>query len=320
MGRTNVWEECVGSDELRGAFLGASITDGYLANISYCSCLERYMNEERERRSLPAMQTKVLASPGTTSMWGMFCLEALLEVRPRFVFLEYSVNDYKDAKHREAYEGMVRRCLRAGALPVVLILTSQYEYSCRGHMTRIARHYGVPVIDAGETLFREIGAGRIGWQQYSGDYIHPNDWGQQFIAECCVDGLKQVDMPCIEEAARRPALFGARYEHFHIQKCTELNVENPVFEAEFTGDELLVAYKCTNESWAGMMEVRVDGRYVSRIDSCDFTAWGNPVVESYSIEANESNSRRVTLTYVRRRESERVRVFYIGYIGELQVP
>lgn len=321
-----VWEQLCSLDEVHVAFLGGSITQGIQCSRPYGEVFIQELNAEREKRGMASATHRRMGSAGCTSLWGMFCLEEILSKKPQLVVLEYSVNDYKDSKHREAYEGLVRRVLAAGALPLVLILVSQYDYSCRSHMTKIGKHYGVPVVDAGIQLLQGIGEGLYSWQQYSSDYIHPNNWGQEFIFRCCREALEEYDTPEYAELLKRDPIFSKRYEDFHTAKGAELTEVSPTYEILFRGNELLLSYERTREPWTGMLEIRIDGKYMDMIDTFDFTAWGNSVVEFFyargqgSREEETTDLHRLTLTYVQRQKSEKVIVYAIGSVRELQVP
>ncbi len=323
MGRS-VWEQLCTEEQVHVAFLGGSITKGILCSRPYGEVFIAELNEERKKRGKASGTHHRMGNAGCTSLWGMFCLEELLAEHPKLVVLEYSVNDYKDQKHREAYEGLVRRVLAAGALPLVLILVSQHDYSCRSHMNRIGRHYGVPIVDAGISLLQGIEAGMYTWQQYSSDYIHPNFWGHEFIFRHCKEALCAYEAIEPRTLLTDDAVFATPYEHFYTVPGGELTAKGPIQEVLFQGNEVLVSYERTKEAWAGMIEVRIDGAYVGTIDTFDFTAWGNPVVESFyaedSLQENETDSHRLTLTYVQRQKSEKVIVYAIGSVRELQVP
>ncbi len=321
-----VWELLCSQEDVHVAFLGGSITKGILCSRPYGEVFIAELNAERQKRGIKLATHQRMGSAGCTSLWGMFCLEEILVRRPQLVVLEYSVNDYKDSKHREAFEGLVRRILAAGALPLVLILVSQYDYSCRSHMTKIGNRYGVPVVDAGIQLLQGIGEGRYSWQQYSSDYIHPNFWGQEFIFRCCRDALIAYEMPNVASLLDNEPMFSKRYEKFYTVKGAELTEASPTYEIMFRGNELLLSYERTKEAWTGMLEVRIDGKYVDMIDTFDFTAWGNSVVEFFyaggqgSREEETTDLHRLTLTYVQRQKSEKVIVYAIGSVRELQVP
>lgn len=92
-------------------------------------------------------------------------------------------------------EGIVRQIWRHNSLTdVVFVYTTNKNYAeqsyPRGRLCvslvesgKIARHYGIPEINMGQTLWRRIADGRETWDTLTVDTTHPTDRGYALYAE-----------------------------------------------------------------------------------------------------------------------------------------
>ncbi|MDG0813444.1 SGNH/GDSL hydrolase family protein [Cohnella rhizosphaerae] len=120
------------------------------------------------------------------------------------VFVEYAVNDhYADKEIRKrAREGLIRQLLAWGEADIVLVYTylqAMYADMSGGRvpdsvaeLEQLARHYGIGSIWAGLYAFEEVRKGRMDWDEWLPDGLHPTHRGK------------------LELRASRDRLFGAR--------------------------------------------------------------------------------------------------------------
>lgn len=168
------------------AYIGGSITegagggkDGCYARLSYEYFRDTYGIGENVEYVNAGLS-------GTPSNLGVLRLQRdVLSYKPDIVFVEFAVNDSQDAVSRESYESLVRTCLESENSPAVILLFNVLEggYSAQAHMKEIGSHYGLPMISAADALTEEFKAGRMKWQEYSGDYAHPNPEGHRLLCD-----------------------------------------------------------------------------------------------------------------------------------------
>jgi len=173
-------------------FIGGSITQGSLSSTPetcYAYLVYRWWAEKFARvRYLNA------GIGGTTSQFGAARVrEDLLSARPDVVFIEFSVNDADTDHFQETYEGLVRQVLAAGAA-VVLIHNICYDtgISAERIHAAVGRHYDLPCVSMGSTVYPAVVSGRIPNRQITPDDLHPNDAGHALVADVVKHLLNRV--------------------------------------------------------------------------------------------------------------------------------
>jgi lysophospholipase L1-like esterase len=153
---------------------------------------------------------------GTDANLGAFRLPSDVFGRGRvdLFFLEFAVNGGGIA----AMEGIVRQAKRLNPEIDIVIMyfanTKHIEDFQAGRVPtivqqheQVAEHYGIPAL----SLYREIGerlrAGKLTWEQFSGDSVHPKEEGCALYAACINDFLEQAwSNPNLQPAAPAAAL------------------------------------------------------------------------------------------------------------------
>jgi lysophospholipase L1-like esterase len=121
--------------------------------------------------------------------------------------LEFAVNDDQDARHdrvtaMRGLEGIIRQYFEAN--PTGDIISVQFvnpgilakaqageeAVSVAAHKA-VARHYGLPIVDVGLALSREIKAGKMTWETDYKD-THPNPTGYQFASDLITKVIKDT--------------------------------------------------------------------------------------------------------------------------------
>ena len=84
-------------------------------------------------------------------------------------------------------------------IAVVLLFTVlDSGYTCQEHMSKIGANYDLPMISVHDSVYEEIEAGRMTWQDYSNDQSHPNAYGHKCITDF-VDNYYQKVLPVVAE-------------------------------------------------------------------------------------------------------------------------
>lgn len=51
-------------------------------------------------------------------------------------------------------------------------------------MQKIGKHYNLGMISIKDAVWTQIQQGKMTWRDYSPDYVHPNNAGHAFMADC----------------------------------------------------------------------------------------------------------------------------------------
>lgn len=114
--------------------------------------------------------------------------QVLSNLTPDIIFLEYAVNNAYDLDYAASFEGMVQKILKANSLASIVIICTcdEHGYTCENYMVDIAAHYHLPAICISKALKAGEAFG-FQWNDYSMDNCHPNQTGQQLIADCILE-------------------------------------------------------------------------------------------------------------------------------------
>lgn len=273
------------------AFLGASVTKGEMVprGKDYVTILE-----EKWKNAFPVYrQTEFInaGTSGTLSGNAMFSVGELLEQKPDVVFLDYSVNDTGDAWLTEAFESLVYRLVRQGCSVVIVLFCNQHGHCTRGAMTKIARHYGLPLLDVGKLVMEHIQNGDFSWDDFASDYVHPNEFGHVFIAD---EILRFVEQERPENIFRKPVCpeqFCFQGIFCHLKIVPVVEYKKQCFRYEDIFSTIVVEYTQTPSPSNCSMDIFVDGKRIKTIERYSEFSWDNRVVTFLLSE--EENSRHV---------------------------
>jgi lysophospholipase L1-like esterase len=173
--------------------IGGSITVGAMASApdrSYAASVLAWW-----RASFPHSETRLVNAGigGTGSLYGAFRVQRdLLEAEPDVVIVEFAVNDaWVDGA---AYEGLLRQILARPNAPAVVLLFMMFQNGGGDQkmQSEVGAHYNLPMVSVRDALMPEFSAGRIRWQDYFFDNVHPNDAGHAFTARCVTALLEKT--------------------------------------------------------------------------------------------------------------------------------
>lgn len=273
----------------RIAFLGASVTKGEMVarGKEYVAVLE-----EKWKKAFPSCRKPEIINAGTSGTLSgnaMFSVEALIEKKPDIVFLDYSVNDTGDAWLVEAFESLVYRFVKQGSFVVILLFCNQSGHCTRGTMAKIARHYGIPLLDIGRTVMEHIRDGKFSWDDFASDYVHPNEFGHAFIADEILKFLRQENLcECSPiPVCPKDFCFGGIFCDLEIVPVREYENQKYRFERVFS--TIVVEYTQIPEPSECRMEIAVDGKWIKTIERHSDFSWNNRVVTFLLTEEKNSS-------------------------------
>jgi hypothetical protein len=205
-----------GSQPRKIAYLGHSVTAQALGY--------RVLLHERLRRATGQPHASINASLGGVGSLVSACLLDYLALRhqPEVCIIETSLADAAGATPASwvgpSVEGIVRRLLGSGVLPVIVHLPRNdigidRIQMAREAVTAVAAHYDVPEIDLGLTAP----------ESWLSDQVHTTPRGADAYATAILDVL--LDLPLTASRLATPTLL----DH-HLEGATVVGIQDPVVE------------------------------------------------------------------------------------------
>ena len=322
---SDVFQKAQNGEDITVAYIGGSITEGYNAGTTefYAKTCTDLLQGYFPDITVTGVNAGI---SGTPSLLGNLRLERdVLSADPDIVFVEFAVNDGQEADYKNAYESLVRTLLtQEKDIAVVLLFTVlDSGYTCQEHMSKIGANYDLPMISVHDSVYEEIEAGRMTWQDYSNDQSHPNAYGHKCITDF-VDNYYQKVLPVVAENVGEVSkelpdpVFSAKYMNMHyMDSATMDGVELDGFEQydthgsfhngwmyrgtdggsmKFTVEcsVLEMVFKANNSDKYGTADIYVDGEKVKSVVSNMSDGWNNPVT-AYLIDNDSSAEHTVEI-------------------------
>lgn len=338
---SDVFQKAQNGEDITVAYIGGSITEGYNAGTTefYAKTCTDMLQGYFPDITVTGVNAGI---SGTPSLLGNLRLERdVLSADPDIVFVEFAVNDGQEADYKNAYESLVRTLLtQEKDIAVVLLFTVlDSGYTCQEHMSKIGANYDLPMISVHDSVYEEIEAGRMTWQDYSNDQSHPNAYGHKCITDF-VDNYYQKVLPVVAENVGEVSkelpdpVFSAKYMNMHyMDSATMDGVELDGFEQydthgsfhngwmyrgtdggsmKFTVDcsVLEMVFKANNSDKYGTADIYVDGEKVKSVVSNMSDGWNNPVT-AYLIDNDSSAEHTVEI----RMEGGVTQAFFVMAFG-----
>ena len=219
----DVFKRAKAGEELTIGCIGGSITQGSLATDNYG--YEKLMRQWWEKTFPDAKFTFVNAGiGGTDSHFGIYRLQRdLLQYKPDFVTVEFSVNDSKSSLNSLTYECLVRKILEQENNPAVMLLfmTEEDGTSLVDTHKPIGEHYNLPMISYKNAVLPVIDRGDIKWEDISPDNIHPNDAGHKIVADLISSYFEEEVLPKLDKIKNTYKLPEAKTDLYANAKLVE---------------------------------------------------------------------------------------------------
>ena len=337
----DVFQKAQNGEDITVAYIGGSITEGYNAGTTefYAKTCTDLLQGYFPDITVTGVNAGI---SGTPSLLGNLRLERdVLSADPDIVFVEFAVNDGQEADYKNAYESLVRTLLtQEKDIAVVLLFTVlDSGYTCQEHMSKIGANYDLPMISVHDSVYEEIEAGKMTWQDYSNNQSHPNAYGHKCITDF-VDNYYQKVLPVVAENVGEVSkelpdpVFSAKYMNMHyMDSATMDGVELDGFEQydthgsfhngwmyrgtdggsmKFTVDcsVLEMVFKANNSDKYGTADIYVDGEKVKSVVSNMSDGWNNPVT-AYLIDNDSSAEHTVEI----RMEGGVTQAFFVMAFG-----
>ncbi len=341
-----VFSRMQAGEEVTVAYLGGSITEGYLVNSvqNYAYKTTAWLKETFGNDKIKHVNAGL---SGTSSTIGLLRVQNdVLDYSPDLVFLEFAVNDGDDVTSRMMYESLVSRIINSESAPALVLVFTVLEngYTCEEHMSAIGEAYQLPMVSVNSALADEILSGALLWADYAQDEAHPTRQGHTYIAEFIQYLFSQVIKsrtmpPEVDYTALKK--YGDAYSgmNFYNTKNLYLPETGGFIESNsnithfqnnwlwgkeggeglrfnMTGKNLIVLYREANNDRLGTAEVYVDGKLAAKIASNSPSGWNNPQTAIVLNEVAEGEHE----IEIRMMEGEKGKDFHIlafGTTGEI---
>ncbi len=317
----NVFQKAADGEDIKIAYIGGSITEGYSDNITlkteekWVDMSTKWLNEQFPDSDVTYVNAGL---SGTPSVLGNVRLQRdVLQHEPDIVFVEFAVNDGGETIYRNAYESLVRTLLTQDKdIAVVLLFTIvESGHTCQPHMSQIGNNYGLPMISLPDSVWVEMQEGRMDWSDYSADQSHPNVEGSIMIRDFVINYFEEVLAVSSDNTGEivknlPDPVFSGDYADMVFVDNTTLETEATGFTPsdnghhwfkdgwQFKGDtgaslkftvnckKLAMVLKVNNAKTFGEAEIYVDGELAGKVNSNRSDGWNNPVAE-YIIDNDE---------------------------------
>ena len=322
----NVLNKAANGETITAAYIGGSITEGYHDNLTlaedqkWAKMCTTWLGEQYPDATVNYVNAGL---SGTPSILGNMRLERdVLSADPDIVFVEFAVNDGNANEFKYAYESLIRTLLTQDKdIAVVLLFTIvESGHTCQEHMSKIGKHYGLPMISLPDSMWVEIEEGRMTWDDYSGDQSHPHVEGSQLVRDLIINYYENVipavsdNVGDVDKTLPEP-LFSGDYMNMHFLESTNMEVTSDGFNEyetyhwfkngwfykgdkgaslKFTADcsKLAMVFKANNSKVYGDAQIYVDGELVTTVSSNMESGWNNPETQ-YIINNDESGTHEV---------------------------
>lgn len=305
----NILMKAKNGQDITVAFLGGSITQGCNATLyEECYANRTYLWFKNTFKDVNV--TFINAGVGATgSVIGVHRVEKqVLSQNPDIVFIDFAVNDKDDKYHREAYESLIRRILLAENAPAIIevFMSTDTGYNVQDQQIEIGKKYNIPMISFRNTIYSEMMAGRIKWEEVATDNVHPNTEGHFIISELLISFLKDIysklekrqvtalnlDEPLFGEKYKAGVIFNnlnleAKEKEGFIEdelgfqvfqngwKFVSDNSGSAKLKLEIQGRSIFLLYKKSILEVAGKLKVSVDGGETKVLDTFFNDGWGD---------------------------------------------
>ena len=306
----DVFQKAQNGEDITVAYIGGSITEGYNAGTTefYAKTCTDLLQGYFPDITVTGVNAGI---SGTPSLLGNLRLERdVLSADPDIVFVEFAVNDGQEADYKNAYESLVRTLLtQEKDIAVVLLFTVlDSGYTCQEHMSKIGANYDLPMISVHDSVYEEIEAGRMTWQDYSNDQSHPNElpdpvfsakyMNMHYMDSATMDG---VELDGFEQNDTHGSFHNGWMYRGTDGGSMKFNVDCSVLE---------MVFKANNSDKYGTADIYVDGEKVKSVVSNMSDGWNNPVT-AYLIDNDSSAEHTVEI----RMEGGVTQAFFVMAFG-----
>jgi lysophospholipase L1-like esterase len=317
--------------ELTIAAIGGSITAGANASnfqkTSYSALVYNWWVAKFPEAKFKYVNAGIGA---TTSVYGVHRAERdLLKFNPDFTIVDFSVNDNGIRKEcAESYEGLIRKIFinRPNSAILSIAMVDKKIENVEDAHSAICKQYQIPMLSVKQVIQPLIKSGRITWNDWSVDDVHPNDKGHELIADLIIAYLeecyketstlpkpykiKKLVMPVTENGFQNSGVFDAvsmipaNMGNWAITKETGYwknswitNSQGNPLIFNVKAKSLIIGYKKNTTFTNGRLFIKVDGLLVKELDPNFVNGWGSYIANELIFKNKKSTNHTIELEY-----------------------
>lgn len=184
------------NDSLKVGFLGGSITEQKV----WRNWPEPVLSELQDLYPNVRIEVENGAIGATGIQMGVLRAQRdILQWECDILFIEYAVNDYftDSTRRKRAMEGLIRKCI--GKMEIVMVYTfnqPMMKTMLEGNVPEsikdyeeIANYYGLDSVWVGKHALNEVLRGKIRWEEWLPDGLHPHNRGSLVYGEAIIKYL-----------------------------------------------------------------------------------------------------------------------------------
>lgn len=301
-------------------FLGSSITMGYMIEEQhqFTAIVKEYFMRTFHNDDISCHN---LSAPGMPSLHGLHLAYTELErYAPDLILIDYAVNDQKNHMYREAYEGLLVKCLNLSTHPAVIsfFVKTIKGYTCAPQMSAVCEYYGVPYVNIGTWLEEDIQSDIMRWRDYSYDGCHPGPVGHGYIGRCLLRFLEDLSQSPAASSVSLPAkgfygneLARLRFIPSDWEHTPEYRPDSLVLDAECR--KVFIGYFVGITKDYGTACLSLDGAPYHFMDSYRVHEWEHPVYEVVSLSKAKS-MHHISLDMQKGENEKRFRLICLGIV------
>lgn len=340
----NVIKKAQAGDEVNIAYLGGSITEGFNAGANDCYAKLTFDHFAEKFGTGDNVKYHNAGIAGTPSQLGILRLDRdILSADPDLVFIEFAVNDGSGADYENAYESIVQTLLKRNIAVVLLFAVTENGHSAQDYMKPIGEAYRLPMISYCDAVNYLREKGRITWQDFSDDDVHPDKRGHKMVADMInyyfdtvmdvepegefmmpfetVYSPREIDAHMYENDTLTPTDLGSWSVGSDVGKFTsgwrhsESSGNDPiVFEMDAKFVYLVYKQVATGNYGKIHIKVEIDGELYDEKDHevVDPSGWGNPIVLNIGMNPTTAHY-RIELSMAEGDEDKQAQALAFGY-------
>lgn len=253
--------EAIGKGKLHIGFIGGSITDSRDA-VRWPEYVISWFVENFPDTTICVENAAIGATGSDLAVFR--AQRDLIDRECDLVFIEYAVNDSEEEADRRmrTREGLIRKLLRDGACDLVLVYTyrqEMYQDMMQGivpesirDFEKLGEHYGIGSVWMGLYALEEVKKGRMCWEEWLPDGLHPESRGSLSYAQSVIHYLekellckKEVQKISVREEGKEP-LHPDNWEHTELIPLEEIQTKGPWCIQRYLNLEWIDRVLCTS--------------------------------------------------------------------------
>ncbi len=339
-----VLDKAARGEDITVAFIGGSITYGHRVKKEQCfaTLFTQWLSQQYKVK----VNCVNAGINGTPSILGNLRADRdVLCHDPDLVVVEFAVNDVGDDCCKNSYESLIFRLLEYKTEPAVVLLftITRNGYTCQPWMSQIGQHYNLPMVSVPDSVWKEIEAGRLTYDDYSNDKTHPNEKGHIWIADFlknCIQKINDAKSETEPYTIPKKPFYKRYYKELTMYNALTLEAadagnwihgfegldkfqdgwsyepganDKPLTFTDADCRMIFVIYRMVPDSNKefGAVDVKIDGKYVKTIYAVSKDGINNPAT-CICLETGEKATHTITFEAKKGYEDKRFEILAIG--------